>query len=366
MSQIKLKEELESTIGNPPAGQQTFFIDLADGHYKKKMPDGTVIDFESAANYTDEKAQDAIGAILEDTASVKFTYNDGIPEISAIVLASGVDHDSLLNFVSDKHVPHSSVSIAAGNGLTGGGDISASRTISMPDVGVSGAYGSQSVVPVITTDAQGRVSSVTNTPIQIIPSSVSGFDEAAQDAVASSLTDSSSVAFSYNDISNEISASVLASGVNHNTLQNYLANEHVNHSAVSILAGPGLTGGGDLTSSRTLELPTMGASGVYGSSGTIPVIQLDAYGRVLAASSEAIGAQTIQSISGISEQYGFIKESDSLLQALSKLQYTQSIQKYLVTQDVTIEDGETWIRDRTKLVGTTKVTLKGSAKMKLI
>jgi hypothetical protein len=42
-----------------------------------------------------------------------------------------IDHDSLLNFASDEHVAHSGVSISAGTGLSGGGDISASRTISL-------------------------------------------------------------------------------------------------------------------------------------------------------------------------------------------------------------------------------------------
>lgn len=55
--------------------------------------------------------------------------------------------------------------ISAGAGLTGGGDLTTNRTISMPNVGTAGSYGTSSQVPVITTDAQGRVSSVTPTTI---------------------------------------------------------------------------------------------------------------------------------------------------------------------------------------------------------
>ena len=43
-----------------------------------------------------------------------------------------IDHDSLLNYVADEHVAHISVMLTAGNGLTGGGDITTSRTF---DVG---------------------------------------------------------------------------------------------------------------------------------------------------------------------------------------------------------------------------------------
>lgn len=58
-----------------------------------------------------------------------------------------------------------SITISAGAGLTGGGDLSANRTIAMPNVGTAGSYGNATTVPVLTTDAQGRVSGVVNTAI---------------------------------------------------------------------------------------------------------------------------------------------------------------------------------------------------------
>lgn len=57
------------------------------------------------------------------------------------------------------------ITISAGAGLTGGGDLSANRTIAMPNVGTAGTYGTSTVVPRLTTDAQGRVSGVVATPI---------------------------------------------------------------------------------------------------------------------------------------------------------------------------------------------------------
>jgi hypothetical protein len=44
---------------------------------------------------------------------------------------SSIDHDSLLNYVANRHIDHSAVSISTATGLTGGGNITATRTISL-------------------------------------------------------------------------------------------------------------------------------------------------------------------------------------------------------------------------------------------
>lgn len=42
--------------------------------------------------------------------------------------------------------------------------------------------------------------------------------------------------------------------IDHNLIDNYVTNEHIDHSTVSILTTEGITGGGDLTATRTLSL----------------------------------------------------------------------------------------------------------------
>lgn len=68
----------------------------------------------TALFFTDERAQDAVGGILTDTASIDFTYDDVGNQISAVVLPAGVDHDSLNNFAANEHVDHTAVSVVAG------------------------------------------------------------------------------------------------------------------------------------------------------------------------------------------------------------------------------------------------------------
>ena len=74
-----------------------------------------------------------------------------------------------------------------------------------------------------------------------------------------------------------------SSQVNHNITTNYVANEHIDHTTVSISAGSGLTGGGTIAATRTLTLDTgsthftggvttrVNALGVYSSSAQLVV-----------------------------------------------------------------------------------------------
>lgn len=57
--------------------------------------------------FTNERAQDAVGAILLDSSSINFTYDDGANTITAVVLPAGVDHNSLANLTTgDVHTQY--------------------------------------------------------------------------------------------------------------------------------------------------------------------------------------------------------------------------------------------------------------------
>jgi hypothetical protein len=51
----------------------------------------------SVSGYTDEQAQDAVGNILTDTATIDFTYDDATPSISAILKDTAVTPGSYTN-----------------------------------------------------------------------------------------------------------------------------------------------------------------------------------------------------------------------------------------------------------------------------
>lgn len=151
---------VESTEpSSPPAGYLRFFH--IGTTLRSKDSSGTVVTYSTGI--TQEQVEDYVGNLLTDSSTVNVTYNDAGNQITFDVIASAVNHDALLNFVANEHIDHSSVSITAGTGLTGGGDLTATRTISMPNTGTAGTYKS------VTTDAQGRVTAGTN------PTTLSGF-----------------------------------------------------------------------------------------------------------------------------------------------------------------------------------------------
>lgn len=188
--------------------------------------------------------------------------------------------------------------VQAGAGLVGGGDLQADRTISMPAVGTPVA---NSAVK-ITTDTQGRVSATSAlTPADIsaaaavhthVAADVTDFSAAADARVAAAVgvsvqafdadltglaglsttglvartgagtyaprtvtgTASRVSVTNGSGVAGDPTLDVVEAGIDHDALLNFVANEHVNHSAVTLTAGTGLTGGGDITASRTFNV----------------------------------------------------------------------------------------------------------------
>jgi hypothetical protein len=148
----------------------------------------------------------------DTTADFISTYDTSASKHRKILLSS-INHNALTNYVANQHIDHSTVSVTAGTGLTGGGNISATRTIALDING-------------LTTD------SLPDTASDFIPTF---------------------------DASTSTQKKILMSSINHNALTNYVANQHIDHTTVSIFTGSGLTGGGTIAASRTIDMnyPTL-------------------------------------------------------------------------------------------------------------
>lgn len=81
-----------------------------------------------------EAVEDFVGALLTAGNAVNLTYDDTAGTLTIAVVDGSIDHDALSGFVANEHVDHSTVDITAGNGLTGGGDLTATRTLDAHNV----------------------------------------------------------------------------------------------------------------------------------------------------------------------------------------------------------------------------------------
>jgi len=175
--------------------------------------------------------------------------------------SDAINHDNLSGFVANEHIDHTSVNINTSYPLSGGGNISANRTLSLlydsTDFGIDGSnqlYIKESGINHDSLNGFIANEHINHTSVSINTSyPLSGGGDISTNRTISLLYDNSD--FGING-SNQLY--IKDSGIVHDSLSGFVANEHINHSSVSIIAGTGLTGGGDLTASRTISLSHLG------------------------------------------------------------------------------------------------------------
>ena len=82
---------------------------------------------------------------------------------TAVAVSGGAFHDGFSDFVANEHIDHSGVSITAGDGLTGGGDITSTRTLNV--VGGDGITANANDIAI--TAAQTTITSVLNASLAV-------------------------------------------------------------------------------------------------------------------------------------------------------------------------------------------------------
>lgn len=162
-------------------------------------------------------------------------------------------NDVALDTSSSRNVDHSAVSISAGGALTGGGTIAANRTITLDVNGLTeetGVLGATDFVLIYDVSAGAHRKAKPDN----LMAGVSGFVPNARNVIAGAgMTGGGTLA-------SDVTLNVIAGTgitVNANDVQlDTASTRNTDHSGVSISAGTGLTGGGDISASRSLALDT--------------------------------------------------------------------------------------------------------------
>jgi hypothetical protein len=93
------------------------------------------------ARYLNTGADSVVSGSSQIDLTATTNYASGIlTRLNAVGVFSGssqVSHDSTTGYSANRHIDHTAVTITAGSGLSGGGDISATRTLSIASGGVT-------------------------------------------------------------------------------------------------------------------------------------------------------------------------------------------------------------------------------------
>jgi hypothetical protein len=205
----------------------------------------------------EEQVLDLISSVLVDSDTVNFTYDDDKNTITANVIPEKIDHNSLLNYKVNEHINHSSVSINAGTGLTGGGDLTATRTLSLETIGTAGTYRS------VTTDAHGRVVSGTN-PTTLAEYGIT--DAQPLDGDLTAIANLNTNGFIVRTSANNMATRSLAAGT-----------------GLSLANADGVFGNPTLSLANTSVV-----AGSYGNATNFPTFTVDAQGRLTAAGTQTV------------------------------------------------------------------------------
>lgn len=207
-------------------------------------------------------------AIITAASSGLSGGSDLSTDVTLVVVPGDISHDALADYVADQHVAHTGVSVTGGTGLAGGGTIETNQVLTLSHLGLEN----------LADPAADRIMF---------------WDDATPNALAW-LTVSTGLSLAGTNLTTNDGAIV------HNNLSGVAANEHIDHSTVTLTAGDGLSGGGTIAANRSFAVDstvirTTGAQNVYGAKtfDTYPKKNTEGAGLFHASSSNLSGKVTV-------------------------------------------------------------------------
>jgi hypothetical protein len=127
------------TTSNLDEGTNLYYTTArADSAFDVRLATKTTTNLNEGTNkyYTSVRADSDARHAITGSTGISYSPSTGVLTTNDAQIV----HDNLSGFVADEHIDHNLVSIIAGNGLTGGGAITASRTISIDSSQIKGLF----------------------------------------------------------------------------------------------------------------------------------------------------------------------------------------------------------------------------------
>ena len=267
---VNAQGQLTAAADVDVAGVSSTSFDSESGIYTINTADGQTFNTIIAdSNFTNHRSRLAISA-TDAGGDGSFSYNNltgvltytgpsatevrahftggagigltsGDIKIDSSELYSLYKHDDFADFVADEHIAHSGVSVIAGAGLTGGGDITTSKTLNV--VGGKGIIANADDIQIDSANVKGMLSATDagGDGSFAYNSSTGVFTYTGPSASEVRAHLSGGTGITYNSGTGEITTT--DADIVHDNLSGFVANEHIDHTTVSVIAGKGLTGG---------------------------------------------------------------------------------------------------------------------------
>ena len=205
---------------------------------------------------------DYLGAAFNDGAlrtGTGISYADGGNFVTLTTNDGEIAHDSLSGYDANDHIDHTTITLTAGSGITGGGTIATNRIFDLDINGLAVAViAAGDFVPFwdITAVATNKKITFANFEGTLAHDNLSGYDAAKHLTLPNTITN----VLSDHDLAAHTALGLFDSSgdVDHDTTTNYDANDHIDHTTVSVSSGSGLTGGGTINGNQTLALDING------------------------------------------------------------------------------------------------------------